>query len=279
MMNTENNKTENNIINNGQLQVFQNEAFGQVRIITKDGEPWFVGKDVAEILGYKKLDALYRIIEDEDKQKIDPQNRTMTGFPQNGVLEPNPNIRTMLLINESGLYQAIFNSTLPAAKQFKRWVTSEVLPAIRKHKMYLTPETAKEAIDDPSVFLAKAMLVANDVIAQQKTKIVEQRQEILKLAPKAEKYDKYMKAEDSYTISDVAMMNGLAPDKLFNYLKNIGWLSKEYQSAYKLTEYAPAGYFKVIKTTWHGRVRGTQIRVTVEGYRNISNLLSARKAL
>jgi prophage antirepressor-like protein len=277
MMNTTENNNNINNNNNGQLQVFQNEAFGQVRVITKDGEPWFVGKDVAEILGYKKLDALYRIIEDEDKQKIDPQNRTMTGFPQNGVLEPNPNIRTMLLINESGLYQAIFNSTLPAARQFKRWVTSEVLPTIRKHKMYLTPETAQEAVEDPGVFLAKAMLVANDVIEQQKTKIIEQRQEILKLAPKAKKYDKYMKAEDSYTISDVAIMNGLAPDKFFNYLKSLGWLRKPYRGAHELTEEAPTGYFKVIRTYFNGCVRGTQIRVTVEGYRNISNLLSAIK--
>ena len=145
--------------------------------------------------------------------------------------------------------------------------------------MYLTPETAKEAIDDPSVFLAKAMLVANDVIEQQKTKIVEQRQEILKLTPKAEKYDKYMKAEDSYTVSDVAMMNGLSPDKLFNYLRNIGWLRKPYRGAHELTKNAPTGYFKIIRTYFNGCVRGTQIRVTVEGYRNISNLLSARKAL
>lgn len=253
---------------NSQLQVFQNEAFGQVRVIVKDGEPWFVGKDVAEVLGYSNTrQALASHVDPEDKTSVQ-------------ILDSGSNYKSKAtIINESGLYALILSSKLPSAKQFKRWVTSEVLPTIRKHKMYLTPETAKEAIDDPSVFLAKAMLVANDVIEQQKTKIVEQRQEILKLAPKAEKYDKYMKAEDSYTISDVAMMNGLSPDKLFNYLKNIGWLSKEYQSAYKLTEYAPAGYFKVIKTTWHGRVRGTQIRVTVEGYRNISNLLSARKAL
>ena len=248
MMNTENNKTENNIINNGQLQVFQNEAFGQMRVIVKDGEPWFAGKDVAEALGYNNTKkALIDHIDEDDKQLIQrSQIVTLENhlpkevFPFNFVPAEIPN-RGLTFINESGVYSLILRSKLPAAKQFKRWVTSEVLPAIRKHKMYLTPETAKEAIDDPSVFLAKAMLVANDVIEQQKTKIVEQRQEILKLAPKAEKYDKYMKAEDSYTISDVAMMNGLAPDKLFNYLKNIGWLSKEYQSAYKLTEYAPAG--------------------------------------
>lgn len=229
MMNTENNKTENNIINNGQLQVFQNEAFGQMRVIVKDGEPWFAGKDVAEALGYNNTKkALIDHIDEDDKQLIQrSQIVTLENhlrkevFPFNFVPAEIPN-RGLTFINESGVYSLILRSKLPAAKQFKRWVTSEVLPAIRKHKMYLTPETAKEAIDDPSVFLAKAMLVANDVIEQQKTKIVEQRQEILKLAPKAEKYDKYMKAEDSYTISDVAMMNGLAPDKLFNYLKNIG---------------------------------------------------------
>lgn len=252
--------------NTNKIQVFQNEAFGQVRIITKDGEPWFVGKDVAEVLGYSNTK---KAINDHVKENHKLGERIVTSGQR----------REVIIIDEAGFYSLVLRSKLPSAEAFQEWVTSEVLPAIRKHKMYLTPETAKEAIDDPSVFLAKAMLVANDVIEQQKTKIVEQRQEILKLTPKAEKYDKYMKAEDSYTISDVAMMNGLAPDKLFNYLKNIGWLSKEYQSAYKLTEYAPAGYFKVIKTTWHGRVRGTQIRVTVEGYRNISNLLSARKAL
>lgn len=254
--------------NTNKIQVFQNEAFGQVRVITKDGEPWFVGKEIAEKLGYSNSrKALADHVKDNHKNTVTIRD---------GITRGNPN---QVIIDEAGFYSLVLRSKLPSAEAFQEWVTSEVLPAIRKHKMYLTPETAKEAMDDPSVFLAKAMLVANDVIEQQKTKIVEQRQEILKLAPKAEKYDKYMKAEDSYTISDVAMMNGLSPDKLFNYLKNIGWLSKEYQSAYKLTEYAPAGYFKVIKTTWHGRVRGTQIRVTVEGYRNISNLLSARKAL
>ena len=198
MMNTENNKTENNIINNGQLQVFQNEAFGQMRVIVKDGEPWFAGKDVAEALGYNNTKkALIDHIDEDDKQLIQrSQIVTLENhlrkevFPFNFVPAEIPN-RGLTFINESGVYSLILRSKLPAAKQFKRWVTSEVLPAIRKHKMYLTPETAKEAIDDPSVFLAKAMLVANDVIEQQKTKIVEQRQEILKLAPKAEKYDKF----------------------------------------------------------------------------------------
>lgn len=252
--------------NTNKIQVFQNEAFGQVRVITKDGEPWFVGKDVAEVLGYSNTK---KAINDHVKENHKLGERIVTSGQR----------REVIIIDEAGFYSLVLRSKLPSAEAFQEWVTSEVLPAIRKHKMYLTPETAKEAVDDPSVFLAKAMLVANDVIEQQKTKIVEQRQEILKLTPKAEKYDKYMKAEDSYTISDVAMMNGLSPNKLFNYLRNIGWLRKQYRGAHELTKNAPTGYFKIIRTYFNGCVRGTQIRVTVEGYRNISNLLSARKAL
>lgn len=252
--------------NTNKIQVFQNEAFGQVRVITKDGEPWFVGKDVAEVLGYSNTK---KAINDHVKENHKLGERIVTSGQR----------REVIIIDEAGFYSLVLRSKLPSAEAFQEWVTSEVLPAIRKHKMYLTPETAKEAIEEPSVFLAKAMLVANDVIEQQKTKIVEQRQEILKLTPKAEKYDKYMKAEDSYTISDVAMMNGLAPDKLFNYLKSLGWLRKPYRGAHELTEEAPTGYFKVIRTYFNGCVRGTQIRVTVEGYRNISNLLSAIKAM
>ena len=252
--------------NTNKIQVFQNEAFGQVRVITKDGEPWFVGKDVAEVLGYSNTK---KAINDHVKENHKLGERIVTSGQR----------REVIIIDEAGFYSLVLRSKLPSAEAFQEWVTSEVLPAIRKHKMYLTPETAKEAVDDPSVFLAKAMLVANDVIEQQKTKIVEQRQEILKLTPKAEKYDKYMKAEDSYTISDVAMMNGLSPNKLFNYLRNIGWLRKQYRGAHELTKNAPTGYFKIIRTYFKGCVRGTQIRVTVEGYRNISNLLSARKAL
>lgn len=121
----------------------------------------------------------------------------------------------------------MLRSKLPQAEQFQEWVTSEVLPAIRKHKMYLTPETAKEAIEEPSVFLAKAMLVANNVIDQQKAKLEAQAHQINQLKPKAKIYDKYMNAEDSYTITDVAVMNGVRPTDLFSFLKRINWLTKQ----------------------------------------------------
>lgn len=142
MMNTtENNK---NINNNGQLQVFQNEAFGQVRVIMKENEPWFVGKEIAELLGYKNpLRAIREHIKDNHKGV-------------NEMVTPGGK-QQIIIIDEAGFYSLVLRSKLPSAEAFQEWVTSEVLPAIRKHKMYLTPETAQEAVEDPGVFLAKAM--------------------------------------------------------------------------------------------------------------------------
>ena len=182
--------------NTNKIQVFQNEVFGQVRIITKDGEPWFVGKEIAEKLGYSNSrKALADHVKDNHKNTVTIRD---------GITRGNPN---QVIIDEAGFYSLVLRSKLPQAEQFQEWVTSEVLPAIRKHKMYLTPETAKEAIEEPSVFLAKAMLVANNVIDQQKAKLEAQAHQINQLKPKAKIYDKYMNAEDSYTITDVAVMN------------------------------------------------------------------------
>jgi prophage antirepressor-like protein len=219
--------------NTNKIQVFQNEVFGQVRIITKDGEPWFVGKEIAEKLGYSNSrKALADHVKDNHKNTVTIRD---------GITRGNPN---QVIIDEAGFYSLVLRSKLPQAEQFQEWVTSEVLPAIRKHKMYLTPETAKEAIEEPSVFLAKAMLVANNVIDQQKAKLEAQAHQINQLKPKAKIYDKYMNAEDSYTITDVAVMNGVRPTDLFSFLKRINWLTKQAQCAYELTKEAPKEYFK-----------------------------------
>lgn len=248
--------------NTNKIQVFQNEVFGQVRIITKDGEPWFVGKEIAEKLGYSNSrKALADHVKDNHKNTVTIRD---------GITRGNPN---QVIIDEAGFYSLVLRSKLPQAEQFQEWVTSEVLPAIRKHKMYLTPETAKEAIEEPSVFLAKAMLVANNVIDQQKAKLEAQAHQINQLKPKAKIYDKYMNAEDSYTITDVAVMNGVRPTDLFSFLKRINWLTKQAQCAYELTKEAPKEYFKVIKCYYGGCSRKTQIRVTATGFNAISNLI------
>lgn len=108
-----------------EIQIFENTEFGKVRTMVKDGEPYFVGKDVADILGYADTDqAIRKHVDEEDKL-----TRSFNGSGQN---------REMTIINESGLYSLILSSKLPAAKKFKRWVTSEVLPSIRKTGSYST---------------------------------------------------------------------------------------------------------------------------------------------
>lgn len=114
-----------------ELQIFNNEEFGDIRTMNIDGEPWFVGKDVAEALGYKNTrQALSTNVMDEDKgvHSVD----TPSGVQQ------------MTIINESGLYDLIFSSKLDSAKRFKHWVTSEVLPSIRKTGGYQKPMTPEQ---------------------------------------------------------------------------------------------------------------------------------------
>ena len=121
-----------------ELQVFKYHD-KPVRTVEKDGEVWFVGKDVAEILGYQKTaDAIRVHVDDEDKGVCDLQT---PGGKQ-----------SMTIINESGLYSLILSSKLPTAKKFKRWVTSEVLPAIRRHGMYLTDKAFDKMRNDTEAF-------------------------------------------------------------------------------------------------------------------------------
>ena len=111
-----------------QLQVFENSEFGQVRTLVKDGQPWFVAKDVAEILGYANpRDAISKHVDAEDKGVA---NCDTLGGKQE-----------LTIINESGLYALVFGSRLETAKRFKRWVTSEVLPALRKTGAYIMPQS------------------------------------------------------------------------------------------------------------------------------------------
>ena len=117
-----------------QLKIFESEEFGQVRTVMRDGEVWFVGKDVAEALGYGKGKSLANAVSDH----VDPEDKGVTKMMTPG------GIQQVTIINESGLYSLILSSKLESAKRFKRWVTSEVLPAIRKTGSYdledLSPE-------------------------------------------------------------------------------------------------------------------------------------------
>lgn len=118
------------------LQIFNSPDFGQIRTIQQNGEPWFVGKDVAKILGYERADnAIRNHVDDEDKLM-----HQISASGQN---------REMYIINESGLYSLILSSKMPKAKEFKRWVTSEVIPAIRKTGKYEAMAQAVPINDEP----------------------------------------------------------------------------------------------------------------------------------
>lgn len=150
------------------LQMFKHEELGSVRAMLINDEPWFIGRDVAEALGYglgnKKSKALTNAIKDhvdeEDKylmpykELVKYQNGDLKGISHYGAT----------IINESGLYSLIMNSTLDSAKKFKYWVTHEVLPSIRKHGAYVTDEKAREMLLDPDTILE----IANELRSEQR---------------------------------------------------------------------------------------------------------------
>lgn len=129
------------------LAIFENPEFGHIRGLKIEGEPWFVGKDIAEALGYKKpANALATHVDNEDKQFVMIPHGTE---PRNGALSPESKTT---IINESGLYSLMLKSKLPGAKKFKRWVTSEVLPSIRKTGAYSMPGAGRAAPAEDAMF-------------------------------------------------------------------------------------------------------------------------------
>lgn len=161
-----------------ELQIFENVEFGSVRTLMINDAPYFVGKDVAEILGYTNSSkALSDHVDDEDKLN----NESLSSLGQRGGW----------LINESGLYSLILSSKMPNAKKFKNWVTAEVLPSIRKHGAYMTPETLEAAILNPDTMIQLCMALKDE---QQKNKALQAANseltvEVQIMQPKADYFD------------------------------------------------------------------------------------------
>lgn len=187
-----------------ELKIFNNEEFGKIRTVTIDNEPWFVGKDVAVILGYSNPQKALR-------DHVDEEDRTLNdSFTVNGTKG--------ILINESGLYGLILSSKLPNAKKFKHWVTAEVLPVLRKTGRYnLQQPQGKE-------------LLALAVLEAQKT-IEEQTAQIEEMKPKAIFADAVATSHTSILIGDLAKIlkqNSVetGQKRLFEWLRENGYLSK-----------------------------------------------------
>lgn len=191
-------------------QIFSFEQ-NEVRTILVNDKPYFVGKDVAAALGFKDSNnALKQHVEDEDK--IIGRQNTTPSFKDKLGRNQYPT-----LINESGIYDLIFGSSLPSAKKFKRWVTSKVLPAIRKHGGYLTPEKVEEALLNP------------DTIIQLATQLKEERtgrliaeQKIAEYEPKISYLDSILSSTDSVTISQIAADYGMSPQQMNKLLHKLG---------------------------------------------------------
>lgn len=179
----------------------------QVRTLLINDEPWFVGKDVAEILGYSNpRDALSKHVDSEDKNSV-------------AIHDGNKGNPNLTIINESGVYALVFSSKLQSAKKFKHWVTSEVLPTLRKTGSYATPQLTGEEL------MAKALIEAKSVLERQNKQIIEMK-------PKAIFADAVATSDTSILIGDLAKLikqNGtdIGQKRLFERMRNDGYLIKK----------------------------------------------------
>lgn len=186
------------------IQIFNNPEFGEIRTTIVDGEPYFVGKDVAEVLAYKETAKAIREHVDDDDKGV-------------SVLDTPGGKQKMVVINESGLYGLVFGSKLPTAKKFKHWVTSEVLPTIRKTGGYHIPQSPEEQ-------MAQGLLAAQKLLAEKDKRIEEMR-------PKEIFADAVSVSKTDILIGDLAKLikqNGhdIGQKRLFAWLREKGYLIK-----------------------------------------------------
>lgn len=220
------------------LQIFNSPEFGEIRTIEKNGEPWFVGKDVAAALGYEKpTDAVRKHVDVEDR-----------GISK---METPSGAQETTIINESGLYSLVLSSKLPTAKKFKRWITSEVIPSIRKHGAYMTPDKLEEVLLKPDTLI---QLAQNLKAEQEKRRALEVKMEEQK--PKVLFAESVEVAKTSILIGELAKLlkqNGIniGQNRLFEWLRNNGYLIRRQGSDYNMpTQRAmEMGLFEIKETT------------------------------
>ena len=247
-----------------ELQIFTSEEFGEIRTVTVNGAPWFVGKDVARILGYQNGSRdINAHVDEEDKLKYQ--------------ISTAGQMRDQIIINESGLYSLILCSKLPTAKQFKRWVTSEVLPSIRKTGGYIE---GQETMSDTEL-IAKALLVAQRQI-EEKNRYIEA------IKPKALFADAVSASHTTILIGDLAKIikqNGvdIGQKRLFVWLRDNGYPIKGGSDYNMPTQRSmELGLFEIKESTVNnpdGSVRiNRTTKVTGKGQQYfINKFLSGRK--
>lgn len=238
-----------------ELQIFKNSEFGEIRTVSISGEPWFVAKDISDNLGYAQTSNMMKRIDEEDSKS--------------SILD-GMNMKS-LLINESGLYSAILGSKLESAKRFKHWVTSKVLPSIRKNGGYIA---GQESLSDDEL-MAKALLVAQNKIAERDSIIAEKQKQIEQMKPKQIFADAVSASHTSILIGDLAKLicqNGIqiGQKRLFEWMRQNGYLIKYGASRnMPMQKYIEQGLFEIKESSVQnpdGSVRITRTtKVTGKG--------------
>ena len=210
-----------------ELQIYKNAEFGSVRTTTIGGQPYFVGKDVTDILGYQNGSRdINRHVDEEDRRKA--------------MLFDGTQDKETIIINESGLYSLILSSKMPNAKKFKRWVTNDVLPAIRKHGIYATDDL----IANPDLAIA-AFTALKEERERNKTltaAVAVQQQQIAEMKPKATYYDVVLKCKDAVNISVIAKDYGWSGIRMNEYLHDKGIQFKQSDTWLLYQKHADKGY-------------------------------------
>ena len=215
------------------LMIFKNEEFGEIRSLEIDNEPYFIGNEIAMILGYKNTrDAISKHVDEEDKLS-------------DVAFHDGSQNRKMTVINESGLYSLLMSSKLPNAKKFKRWVTSEVLPSIRKTGGYIAGE---ENMNEDELIL-KAMNVLNTKVENLKLKNEQlemdnerQNQLIGELKPKADYTDKILSSKGTVKVNVIANDYGITAIAMNKLLHKLGVQYKQGNDWLLYKKYRGKGY-------------------------------------
>lgn len=204
-----------------EIKIFENPHFGRVRTLEIEGEPWFVGKDVAVALGYKEPTKAAREKVDEDDKGV-------------SKIDTPSGEQEMLIINESGLYSLVLSSKLPTAKAFKRWITSEVIPSIRKHGAYMTPDKLEEVLLNPDTLITLATELKKERAAREHLEGLRRLDK-----PKVIFADAVCASKRSILVGELAKLlkqNGveIGQNRLFEWLRNNGFLISRKGSDYNM---------------------------------------------
>lgn len=244
-----------------EIQVFNNTEFGEIRTVEIDNEVWFVGKDVAAALGYERdTKAVTDHVDEEDCKYIDGKTQSHFGFELGQ--------RGGWLINESGVYALVFNSKLPKAKEFKKWVTHDVLPSIRKHGAYMTEQTLEQALTSPDFLIKLATQLKeekdkNKVLKAENAQLTVDKQI---MQPKAEYFDELVDRNLLTSFRDTAKLLEVKERDFVKFLIEKKYIYRDKKG--KLMPHADknTGLFE-IKETFNEKTKwsGTQTLITPKG--------------